>query len=548
MKSASKHKKIYRLKNISIDEVVKSFQTLNAEGKLSDYEMNTIPVVGINMTASDITYKSDDTNKHLSTLTDKFIYLIHLIRNRQIANGGGFAPFHSVVLEKIFGKDYSKMIRLLLKLNILQCDNYYQIGQKSYGFRFSDGVEFTFSYENPNYLSKYSSKAKKIFQNIQLQTEQENRKQLGNDSFFDRYNKSLSLLKLTHIDECREFLSLHNFINEHSKNYYYNIVVSYTSETPTITTIDRNKRIYSIATSTPRIIKPFLNIKFSCDIHNSHPLLFNSILYDYFNISFSLRKRISLLFNTLNISPYNVSRIIRKRLITNNIQKDEITSIPNDVLAYLYITSIGKFWDCIIPSDCTDSFLLRSDVKVWMFAEVFYSKKLTTRGQKYAKIFKKQFPNVYKVVRKQKQEDRTRLANDMMRLESELFHQVLTKLFNKRFKVISIHDAIVVLDVKANSKCTVEVVKEIIQSVYNDKGLSPDISTDTYDATSALANEAITNRLIQSFMLNLEEGIAENDEECIELKSKLESCEIELLPNHDYTDVLIHPLRSQRKF
>ena len=546
MKSNITQKKIYRLKNISIDEVVKSFQTLNAEGKLSDYEVESIPMVGINMPMARITYKSNDTKKHRSVLSDKFIYLIHLIRKRQIAKGGNFAPFHSVVLEKIFGKDYSKMIRLLLKLNILQCDNYYQIRQKSYGFRFSDDVEFTYTHENSSYLSKYSDKAKKIFQNIQFQTEQENRKQLGNNSLYDRYNQSLSLLKLTHIDECREFLSLHKFVNEHSKNYYYNIVDSYTSEIPTITSIDNNKRIYSIVTSTPRILKPFLNIKFSCDIHNSHPLLFNNILYDYFNIPLSLRKRLSRLFNTLDISPYNVSRIIRKRLISNDIEKEEIANIPNDVLAYLYITSIGKFWDCIIPSDCFDSLLLRSDIKVLMFAEVFYSKKLTTRSQKYAKIFKKQFPNVYKVVRKQKQEDRTRLANDMMRLESELFHQILTKLFCKRFKVISIHDAIVVLDVKANSKCTVEVVKSIIQNVYNDKGLSPDISTDTYDATSTLANESLTNRLIESFMYRLEERVAENDEECIDIKSQLESSKIELLPNHDHTDIVIHPLYPKK--
>lgn len=93
MKSSSNHKKIYRLKNISIDEVAKSFQTLNVEGKLSDYEMESIPMVGINMPITDITYKGNDTNKHLSTLSDKFIYLIHLIRNRQIANGGNFAPF-----------------------------------------------------------------------------------------------------------------------------------------------------------------------------------------------------------------------------------------------------------------------------------------------------------------------------------------------------------------------------------------------------------------------------------------------------------------------
>lgn len=541
-----KQKKIYRLKNISIEEVVKSFQSFNAEGKLIRCELESIPLVGINMPAPQISYKKDSTNKYTSILTDKFAFLIHLIRSRQIANGGGFAPFHSVALEKILGKDYSKMLHLLYKLHLLQCDDYFQIGKKSFGFRFDDEVEFTFTYENANYLSRYFNKANKIFQSYKERTEHENRKELGNDSFYNKYNSSLSMLKLTHTDEGYKFLSLHKFINEHSRNYYYHILGSYTSYKPYITSIDKNKRIYSLATSTPRILKPFLNIKFSCDIHNSHPLLFNNILYDYYIIPLPLRLRLSTLFNNLNISPYNVSRFIRKILILNNIGKDEIANIPNDVLAYLYITSIGRFWDCVIPDDCADGLLLRSDIKVLMFAEVFYSKKLTTRGQKYAKIFKKQYPNVYKVVRKQKQEDRTQLANDMMRLESELFHKILAKLFSKRFKVISIHDAIVVLDVKANTKCTADTVKTVIRDVYNESGLCPDISVDTYDVAATLENETKANELIQSFLNKIENGVANNDEECIDIKTQLEHSQIELLPNSDYTDVILHPLNPKK--
>lgn len=156
-----KQKKIYRLKNISIEEVVKSFQSFNAEGKLIRCELESIPLVGINMPAPQISYKKDSTNKYTSILTDKFAFLIHLIRSRQIANGGGFAPFHSVALEKILGKDYSKMLHLLYKLHLLQCDDYFQIGKKSFGFRFDDEVEFTFTYENANYLSRYFNKANK---------------------------------------------------------------------------------------------------------------------------------------------------------------------------------------------------------------------------------------------------------------------------------------------------------------------------------------------------------------------------------------------------
>ena len=40
---------------------------------------------------------------------------------------------------------------------------------------------------------------------------------------------------------------------------------------------NKDKRIYHILTSTPRELKYFLNIKYIVDIHNSHPILFNSI-------------------------------------------------------------------------------------------------------------------------------------------------------------------------------------------------------------------------------------------------------------------------------
>ena len=112
--------------------------------------------------------------------------------------------------------------------------------------------------------------------------------------------------------------------------------------------------------------------------------------------------------------------------------------------------------------------LLRSDIKVLIFREVFYSKKLTTRGKEYAKMFAKEFPNIYKIVRELKRNDRTKLANDMMKIESELFGKILVELYAKKFKVISIHDAIVVLDVKQNEKCTEKIASlSYIHCAYN---------------------------------------------------------------------------------
>ena len=541
-----KHRKIHRLKYISIDTIVEKYIHLHQTGKFGKLQFEFMPLVGAGVPQPKVLNKGSDERKYTSPLYDKFTYLIHLLRTRQIASGGGFAPINATILQSTFGKDYIRMIDTLMKMNILHCDSFYAIGTKSYEYRFDDDVKFTYTLENPRYLTKYADKVKRLFKEAADKQEIESRKILNNNLLYDRYNQSLKLLKLTYSDECLQYLYLHTYVNDISRDYHYHIVDTYLYSTPHITSVDRNNRIYSIATSTPRVIKPFLNIKFSADIHNSHPLLFNSIIYDYYNVPISTRKRLSSVFDTLDIPPCNVRRIIRKTLINNGIEKCEIADIPNDVLAYIYTTSVGRFWEVVIPTDETDAMLLRTDIKVLMFAEVFYSKKLTTRGLKYAKVFKAQYPNVYSIVRKQKFEDRTKLANDMMKLESKLFHEILMKLYNKRYKVVSIHDAIVVLDTKANEKCTVEVVSHIIKEVYQSIGLHPDISVDHYDREHIdrlLANEQKANALISSFKQQLTQLADSGDEEAQMIQGQMERCEIELLPAADYSEVIIHPLK-----
>ena len=164
MKNTKKQKKIYRLKDISIDEIVNSYLYYQHTGTFDGIKLEFIPSVYSHDPQPKVLNESNYRKKKTTILAEKFVYLIHLIRNRQIANGGGFVPFSSVVLEQIFGKDYSRMIQTLLKMELLTCDSYYKIGEKSYGFRFYDTVRFTYTLENQSYLSKYSEKAHKLFQ------------------------------------------------------------------------------------------------------------------------------------------------------------------------------------------------------------------------------------------------------------------------------------------------------------------------------------------------------------------------------------------------
>lgn len=235
-------------------------------------------------------------------------------------------------------------------------------------------------------------------------------------------------------------------------------------------------------------------------------------------------------------------------LINNNIQECKIENIPNDIWEYIYKTSKGVFWD-----DFTDlnefKRLLRSDIKVTLFREVFYSKALTTKGKDFAKVFKRKYPSVYKLVKESKREDRTFLANQMMKIESSLFRNILAKLYAKRFKVLTIHDAIVVLDVKANAQCTPELVKSIIEKEYQLIDLLPDVSTDYYtvdNVANTLQQEEqdlkLINELIESFKVIANDETHPRCQSSKEIIEELEKGTAEIYINHRTNQFVWHPL------
>ena len=487
--------------------------------------------------------------KRENLLAKKYEFFIHTIIKRTLNNDNGIAYLHSSVLQNVFGKDYRKMLDNLFKMGILYSDGYYSLAEKTYGYYFSPNVRFTYTLRPSSYLSDYDDKLNKCLLPYQTKEEQDNKQRLDNDFLYSRYNDSLKFLKLQYIDEAVSFVTSHIFPSDKSNDYYVRVIDRYLDGDFRITSVDDNKRIYSIATSTPRLLKPFLNIKYSLDVHNSHPLLFNSILMTYYDIPTSLMERIYPIYEqiyTSNVESHNVKRFLRKILIANNIEEENIKSIPIDVLYYMYLTSMGLFWDVTIPKEMVDEKnLLRSDIKVLMFREVFYSKKLTARGKEYAKIFAKEFPNVYTVVLDSKRENRTKLANDMMKIESELFGKILVELYAKKFKVISIHDAIVVLDVKQNEKCTERVVKQVMTDVYRKYGLHPDISVDYYGKEcmeKLMEQNRLIKGLITDYVLQLKGLAQEGDEDAISLLKKIANGNYDFYIDKD-GQLRLHPLR-----
>ena len=235
----------------------------------------------------------------------------------------------------------------------------------------------------------------------------------------------------------------------------------------------------------------------------------------------------------------------------NNIKYSEILEIPIDVLKYLYLVCSGKFWNVVIPQlkeeKTTNTYnIIRQDVKVIMFAQVFYGKSLTSRGKKYAKIFAQQFPNVYTVVlsfkRRLERDKRTVLTHKLMSLESQLFREALKRLFEKGYKVVSIHDAIVVLNVIENDNLTPEIVKEVLCDVYSEVGLVPDCSTDFYgeeEMENFIEKEKFLREKGDEYLAELSQ-LAEDDKDIKALVEDYDNGKSEIILTPDGNDVMLH--------
>lgn len=551
MAKSTKKQNIFSLKDISIDNVVeKHIALLEERAKPQRVITNFQDVTCDNTFVAQyetIQGKSKAIPRKL-ILHEKYTFLIHkLIKRCRNNKEGDFTRFNTKVLQATLGAVYKDMLDTLAVMNIIHIANEYIPTIQARLIEFNSNLSVTSEMRYNAAVDKYNKKMEQELKKYEKEQLEEIRSEIGNE-LYDNFIKSLNLLHLTHETEAKDYLNRHKFMSAKSKEYFSYILEEYKKKDFKILSVDRNLRIYTLLTQSPRIFKNFTNIKFTCDIHNSHPLLFNKIIIDKYNIDNNILHILYNNINNIDNSLYSVGKELRKLLINNNIQECKIENIPNDIWEYIYKTSKGVFWD-----DFTDlnefKRLLRSDIKVTLFREVFYSKTLTTKGKDFAKVFKKKYPSVYKLIKESKKNDRTFLANQMMRIESDIFRSILTKLYAKKFRVLTIHDAVIVLDVKANTKCNPELVQSIIGKEYQRIGLFPNSSVDYY-STENVAKELqqeeqdlkLINELIENFRVIANDEAHPKYQSSKEIIEELEKGTAEIYINHRTNQFVWHPL------
>lgn len=465
----------------------------------------------------------------------KFRALIDMVYRLFASAKEGWFSLNRKVLARVYDEAYPYMITTLSQHDIINWEtNTMTIPHPEW-----------FSLEPYRYAASvvpYRDKVNELIRDY-------NRKQLSDkiaaidrrtDTFLRQYEHNVGLIQFVDVEGLESYMDNPSHFSEKHENsrlFFQNVVDrisvknGYTYAEKCFVSMGASEevnhigRYYHIATSLPKELKPFTNIQYGVDTHNSHPLLFNFLIFNYF-INNSL---IDLDFDFISISNSKLFYYISKYLFQTPISQsyhyvleslckylkdneiiqnvDLVRAIPMDALRYIQDTTTGRIWEKIRQAFPQYS---RDEVKENMFRHVYYTYATRTgyydrREQKYVvmerkkwvDMFKKCYPSVLTLMNRIKKDlheqcqrrglidkkgkDMVQLPHLLMRFESVIFTRALAAAFAERIPAIGIHDCIAVVD-NADSIDAVQQQKvvEIIKEQYMNAGLVPSLGVERY--------------------------------------------------------------------
>ena len=431
---------------------------------------------------------------------------------KQDKNSNSFR-LSSEILKSVIGAEYVVMLRVLVDMGYITHIGFFEEGRQTSEYHVNTR-EWELS--EPFYDSKIQmykeqtvTALKKKVEGYMMDCLNEHFKdeRISSD-FIKSYYASLNHIQIEDYDGITKFCQREKEKNENAADYYDTVIERLESKERYIDKIDNSHRIYHLLTNLKREIKQYLTIDFSLDCRNSHPIIFNHFIFENHNIPESssyiisnyivneIGPRKDLIEEFLNgkssqyINYHYLGNNLRKILIDNNIEVQIIARLSNDELEYIYLTSNGLFWDRFLkwhPDRDKDS------VKKSVFAAVFYRTDDGDEGE-YAKEFGLMYPHVFEMIRDWKRpsnEETVReylikhklpvnvdkmgasLSVAMMAFESDIYIDILRRLYMKRWKAVHIHDCIVIPKYKSKNRPTIDQVRTIMQEEFAKFGLCP---------------------------------------------------------------------------
>lgn len=468
-----------------------------------------------------------------------FRALIDMIFRRYQSSKGGWFVLNKHVLSQVFDEGYPYMITTLSRLDVISGEgspmtiphpDWFSCGT----YRYAASV-LPYKLRVNEQLAQYYRNEERVSGYVRRIVGEQPR----NDSFLEQYRKNVSLLSFTDAPGLERYMGTpENFKSAHTRLHYQsfidkvNLESGYLPGEKNVVSMGRNEdkipigRFYHIGTSLPKKLKRYTNIQYGIDAHNSHPLLFNYFILDYFycggsigiDTDFTRLPNTPLFFKVShflslidNFSLYhNVKESLCKYLKENDIIQtdiDYVKKLPADVLRYISASSRGRIWDDIqrrFPN------YTRNQIKEYMFQYVFYSYATRTGfydfqrreyvyldRKEWVDMFKECYPSVMKVVNAMKRKlheeceqhkkvsssgkDMVQLPHLLMRFESVVFTRSLADAFRERIPVIGIHDCLAVIDgADTINRPQQERLLDILRNRYREVGIVPSLSVEEY--------------------------------------------------------------------
>ena len=456
-------------------------------------------------------------------LMDQIIYR-SIINSQDEQDKPRKATMNASAMKDVLGKDYRPILEAFKDLHYICCDETYTSrSAKTYEMT-DDFEEVDCPEEIERKVEEYREKSRTILTQARIEqmvrrltelmrlddpgaTEEDAR------AFLHHYHKDLNKIGIADEEGMTQGLEERRQIARTEKNkkgepkdprqidIYYDMLHREIRGQKGIYKLDEQGRIYHFLTALKRELKDYLTISFSLDCKNSHPLLFNHILF----YSFFIDTRTALDISRLMVKLYNstkeeeedwearkyhyVGKSIRKYLIDNGIKESDIAIFPDDALLFVFETTNGIFWDEICRKYPEYN---RNQVKQKMFQEVFYSNTSSTTFKEYGKIFEERYPAVYGEITRWKNPGKSpyiqryleknhirvekptaALPIALMSLESRIFRSALASLYRRRYHAVHIHDCIVIPETRSKHQPTPEEVTKILMKEYRKYGLIP---------------------------------------------------------------------------
>lgn len=409
---------------------------------------------------------------------DKLAYLMHLINyirsnDKRMQYRYTWVNLNSTILQQQGIANYNEYLKLLTDYGVVLCDNYYLAGGgKSKGYKFTSAYELGVkSYEITDFTLR--QRLEKVY----LKLLNGNKKYKNLKRWFnENLTINSDLLRLYINEECvmkNRFSGLLDTDLEGTKDpiiqfncAQINLERFEKTECQNFTVDEFGYRFHSLLTNSRGILRKALKYNgknlASIDISNSQPY-FSTIL---FNKEFWIRGITNKRYKGIFKEILNNNKLTNLSIMLETI--DEILAEP-DVQEYIELVIKGTFYEYFEEKYIQETGMKhnnRGEIKSEMFLVLFSNNcYINQRGTEGKDLFKALFPNVYKLFKMIKRNNKRLLPQLLQRIESDIVLDDICEVLSGMgdIPVFSIHDSI------ATTEDNLPILREVMYSRLKDR-------------------------------------------------------------------------------